>query len=90
VAGQTIASAAQRVHLDTRSTLRDLLRHPAFAGFAPQVLPWDDRAYDEQLPLSRIDSLLPYHTHVDPHTVVAGLNRMIDAAADGRTVFYRF
>ena len=90
VAGQTIASVSQRVHLDTTSTLRDLLRHPAFAGFAPLLLPWDDRAYDEQLPLSRIDSLLPYHTHVDPRTVVAGLNRLIDDAADGKTVFYRF
>ena len=90
VAGQNIANVSQYVHLDTNSTLRDLLRHPAFAGFAPLLLPWDDRAYDEQLPLSRMDSLLPYHTHVDPSTVVAGLNRLIDDAADGKTVFFRF
>ena len=90
VAGQTIGSTPQRVHLDATSTLRDLLGHPALKEFAPLVLPWDDRAYDEQLPLTRIGSLLPYHTHVDPDAVVAGLNRMIDDAADGRTVFYRF
>jgi acetyl esterase/lipase len=90
VAGQTTASASQRVHLDIKSTLRDLLRHPAFAGFASLLLPWDERVYDEQLPLSRIDSMLPYHTHVDPQTVVAGLNRLIDDAAEGKTVFYRF
>ena len=89
-ASHTVVSATQRVHLDARSTLRDLLRHPAFAGFAHLILPWDDRAYDEQMPLTRIGSLLPYHTHVDPETVATGLNRMIDDAASGKTVFYRF
>jgi len=89
-ARHTVVSATQRVHLDAKSTLRDLLRHPAFAGFAHLILPWDDRAYDEQMPLARIGSLLPYHTHVDPETVASGLNRMIDDAAGGKTVFYRF
>jgi len=89
-AGSTLVSTTQPVHLDARSTLRDLLRHPAFAGFAHLILPWDDRAYDEQMPLARIGSLLPYHTHVDPETVAAGLNRMIDDAAGGKRVFYRF
>ena len=85
--GQPRAGAA---HLDARSTLRDLLHHPAFAGFATLILPSDDRDYDEQMPLSRLGSLLPYHTHVDVDTVTAALNRMIDDAASGQTVFYRF
>ncbi len=42
------------------------------------------------MPLTRVGSLLPYHTHVDPETVASALNRMIDEAARGRTVFYRF
>ena len=75
-------------HLTVQSTIRDLLGHPAFAGFSRLILPWDDRAYDESLPLTRIASLLPYHTHVDPETVVPALNRMIDDAASGRKVFY--
>jgi hypothetical protein len=33
----------------------DLLNHPAFAGFAPLILPWDDRAYDDIL---RLDTFL--------------------------------
>jgi len=76
-------------HLGAESTIGDLLRHPAFAGFAHLILPWDGRAYDEQMPLTRIGSLLPYHSHVDADTVASALNRMIDEAA-GRTVFYRF
>jgi acetyl esterase/lipase len=89
-ARNTDVSATQRVHLDAKSTLRDLLRHPAFDGFAPLILPWDDRVYDQQMSLARISSLLPYHTHVDVETVTSALNRMIDDAAGGKTVFYRF
>ena len=83
-------SARQGGHLGIHSTMGELLRHPAFAGFAHLILPWDDRGSDEQMPLTRIGSLMPYHTHVDPGVVVAGLNRLIDDAASGRTVFYRF
>ena len=86
----TVVSPTQPGHLNVHSTLRDLLRHPAFEGFAPLILPRDDRAYDEQMPLARIGSLLPYHTHVDPRTVTDALNCLIDVAAIGKTVFYRY
>jgi len=77
-------------HLTPRSSLRDILNHPAFAGFADLLLPWDDRAYDEDMPLSDIGSLLPYHSHVEPRTVTSALNRMIDDVRAGETIFYRF
>jgi hypothetical protein len=82
-------SANRGDHLGVQSTIGDILRNPAFAGFGPLILPWDDRAYDEEMRLTRISSLLPYHTHVDPATVTNALNRMIDDAAAGKTVFYR-
>lgn len=77
-------------HLTARSTLRDLLNHPAFAGFGALLLPWDDRAYDESMALTDTGSLLPYHSHVDPETVTSALNRMMDDVTGGKTVFYRF
>jgi acetyl esterase/lipase len=40
--------------------------------------------------LRNIGALLPYHTHVDPAVVVSSLNRMIDDASAGRTVFHDF
>jgi acetyl esterase/lipase len=86
----TGVSADRGGHLQTSSTIRDILRHPAFAGFGHLLLPWDDRAYDEQMPLARIGSLLPYHSHVDPETVTSALNRLVDEAAGGKTLFYRF
>ena len=83
-------TGSQGGHRMPQSTIGEVLHHPAFAGFSRLLLPWDDRAYDEKLPLTRVGSLLPYHTHVDPETVTKALNRMIDDVASGKTVFYRF
>lgn len=83
VSGQT---ASGRLRVD--DTVGTLLAHPAFAGFGPLLLPWDDRHVDSSMRLSEIGSLLPYHSHVDPAVVVSSLNRMIDDAAAGRRIFY--
>ena len=75
-------------HLGVDSRLRDILHHPAFAEFGRLLLPWDGRTYDEDLRLSDIGSLLPYHSHVSPEVVVSALNHMIDDARNGKTIFY--
>ncbi len=77
-------------HLNADDRIRDLLGHPAFAGFARLLLPWDGRRYDQAMRLSDIGSLLPYHSQVDPETVVGALNRMIDDVNKGNAVFYPF
>jgi acetyl esterase/lipase len=69
-------------------TIGDLLRHPAFAGFARKLLPWDDRAYDEEMKLSALSALLPYHTHVDVASAVQALDRMIADASHGRQIHF--
>ena len=76
--------------LNSDASIRDLLSHAAFAGFGHLILPWDGRAYDGSMRLSNISSLLPYHSHVNPGDVVTALNRMIDEASTGKTVFYDF
>ena len=83
--GQTASS-----HLRVHDTVGNLLAHPAFAGFGRLLLPWDDRRVDTSMRLSEIGSLFPYHSHVDPAVVVSSLNRMIDDAAAGRTIFHDF
>lgn len=83
-------SRTQGQHLNTDDSIRNLLGHPAFAGFARLLLPWDGRQYDEAMRLSDIGSLLPYHSHVDSKTVVSALNRMIDDVNNGHAVFYPF
>jgi len=76
------------VHLRPDDHIGDMLRHPAFAAFGRLLLPWDERRVDETLRLKDIATLLPYHSHVDPDTVVSALNHMIDDASEGKTVFY--
>jgi acetyl esterase/lipase len=75
-------------HLKASDSIKDLLAHPAFAGFAAQLLPWDGRAYDGRMLLQDIGALLPYHSAVNPKDVIAGLNRMVDDVNQGQTVFY--
>lgn len=76
--------------LTADSSLGELLRHPALAGFGRLLLPWDDRAYDDGMPLRSIGALLPYHSQVHTGDVLAGLNRLIADASRGQTVFYEF
>ena len=83
-----VAHLASGAHLRANDTVQDLLNHPAFAGFARLLLPWDDRSYDGRLPLGELGTLLPYHSHVDPTAVLGGLNAMIDDVQSGRPVFY--
>jgi acetyl esterase/lipase len=83
-------SGSQGRHLNADDSIRNLLGHPAFAGFARLLLPSDGLRYDEAMRLSDIGSLLPYHSHVDPETVVGALNRMIDDVNTGHAVFYPF
>jgi hypothetical protein len=79
---------AHGTRLTPGSTIGDILNHPAFAGFAVLLLPWDGRAYDASMRLTDIGSLLPYHSHIEPDSVVGALNRMIADVNDGKTVFY--
>ena len=65
-----------------------MLEHPALKGFAPAAAATRDVEIDRKARLGDFGSLLPYHTHVDAHDVVAGLNRLIDDAGAGRHVFF--
>lgn len=82
------AQSTERRLLSATSTVGDILRHPAFSGYADRVLPWDDRPYDETMKLNEIGRLLPYHSAVETGTVLGGLNRMIEDVAAGQQVFY--
>jgi acetyl esterase/lipase len=75
-------------HLSADDSVRDLLNHPALAGFAHLILPWDNRAYDEAMRLRDLGSIMPYHSHLDPQTMVGALNRMIDDVSNDQQVYY--
>ncbi|GGB26638.1 alpha/beta hydrolase [Allosediminivita pacifica] len=66
----------------------DILTRPEFAGYARRLLPWADRAYDADMPISRMAQLLPYHSEVRSDVVLAGLNRILAAQQAGVPVFH--
>lgn len=72
----------------TSDTVGDILTRPEFAGYARRLLPWADRAYDVDMPISRIAQLLPYHSEVRSDVVLAGLNRILAAQQAGVPVFH--
>lgn len=84
------SSLADSVHLTTGNTIRDVVNHPAFAGFGQFVLPLDRGRYDNDMPLANIAALLPYHSNVDPDAAVATINYLIDEAASGKPIFYDY
>lgn len=93
-AGDILNTKASRisnyVHLKTDDFVRKVVEHPAFKGFGQLILPTEHDAYHLDTPLSEVRSLMPYHNHVEPVTVVDALNHMIDEANEGQTVFYEF
>lgn len=80
----------QYEHLTTNSTIGDLLNHPAFGGFAEQMLPFNNRSYNKNMMLSNISSLMVYHSHINQENLVATINRLIDDVNDGKQIFYDF
>ena len=77
-------------HLKTNDTVLDIVNHPAFQGFSQYILPWDNNTHYYDTPLDNVNSLLPYHNHVDPEIVVEAINHMIDEVGEGKRIFYDF
>ena len=77
-------------HLTTTDLVQDIVKHPAFKGFGELMLPWDNNSSYYQTSINNISSLMPYHNAVNPDDVVTALNRLIDDATSGKTIFYDF
>ena len=77
-------------YIKPSDTLSDLLNHPAFAGFGQHLLTRDSDISKGDLPLTSIQSLLPYHGFVDPDTIVNAINHMVEEVNRGKTIFYSF
>lgn len=83
-------NSRSQAKLQVDGRVGDILDHPAFAGHARLLLPWDNRNSDPGMPLTQIGALMPYHGYVEPAVVVSALNRMIDDVSRGQQVFHDF
>lgn len=70
------------------SSVNDILTQPTFQGFAERLLPWDDKSNEPNLHLNQIEQLMPYHSHISPQVVTTTLNKMLQRAEQGDTIFY--
>ena len=86
----TITSNTLDKHLTANNLVQDIVKHPAFKGFGELMLPWDNNSSYYQTSINNISSLMPYHNAVNPTDVVTALNRLIDDANSGKTIFYDF
>jgi acetyl esterase/lipase len=77
-------------HVRTSDSMFAVVNHSAFKGFGRYILLRADDLSGIDTPLADIHSLLPYHGHVNPGTVVDAINHMIDEVNDGKTIFYSF
>jgi acetyl esterase/lipase len=86
----TLKKKGSYPHVGTSDSILTVANHPAFKGFGRHILPRDNDLSGKDMPLNDIHSLLPYHGHVNPDTVVGAINHMIDEVNDGKTIFYSF
>jgi hypothetical protein len=84
---ETVSMGNDVTYFRIDNTISDVIHHPLFTRFGQFILPLE-RGYDEDIPLSRVSTLLPYHSHIDPQAAVDTMNYMIDDAAAGNIMFY--
>jgi predicted esterase len=77
-------------YMNTNDSIRDVVNQPSFKGFGRFILPLDRGVYDGNMQLSRVGSLLPYHSHVEPEEAVQTINYMIDRTVEGKISFHDF
>jgi acetyl esterase/lipase len=87
---QAASPLATAAHLTTNSTIRDVVDHPAFAGFGRFILPLDRGRYADEMALENVGSLLPYHSNIDPDAAVEMINQVMDAVSAGDALFLDF
>jgi hypothetical protein len=75
-------------HLTTSDYVMNIAYHPAFRRFGELLLPRDHNAGSYITQLRNVGSLMLYHSHVEPDTVVGAINCMIDEVNSGNTIFY--
>lgn len=77
-------------YVSVDSPVLSVINHPAFEGFGQFMLPDRSCQAYEDMRLDRINSLLPYHSHIDTNTTVDVINYMIDEGSEGKKIFYDF
>lgn len=63
--------------INEKTTVSKIVHDERFEGYGQFIFPIE-RGYDESLTINHIDSLLPYHSHINTQTTIDVLNYMTD------------
>lgn len=77
-------------YINANDSVLHILSHPVFDGFGQFILPVGTNRFYEKIRLNNINSLLPYHSHINTETTVSVINQMIDEINGGKKIFYDF
>lgn len=63
--------------INEKTTVSKIVHDERFESYGQFIFPIE-RGYDESLTINHIDSLLPYHSHINTQTTIDVLNYMTD------------
>lgn len=86
--GCSVPEKKESFHVNADTRVMDVISHPAFGTYGRFLFPMGSRKPGGDMTLEQIDSLLPYHSHIDVDTTLDILNSMIDEVGSGETIFY--
>lgn len=75
-------------HVDSNTTVKEVIENPAFNGFGEYIFPLNRYSSYSNMKISNINSLLPYHTHINTDSTVEVINYIIDEVNSGEQIFY--
>jgi acetyl esterase/lipase len=78
-------------HVTVDTVISSVINNSAFNGFGQLIFPIKNLpAYDQNMHIGNINSLLPYHRNIDVNTTVNVINYLLDEAKSGKTIFYNY
>lgn len=86
------SETANYSHVTETTSVKEIIDHPAFEGFGNYILTsgkTNTGRYSTLL-LNDLQTLLPFHSHIDTATTVNSINYLIDEASAGRQLFYNY
>ncbi|NLO84788.1 MAG: alpha/beta hydrolase [Clostridiales bacterium] len=74
--------------MDESTAVIDVINNPVFEGFGQFLFPVENGMPSISMRLDHIDSLFPYHNHINTDTTVEVVHYMLSEVSSGQTIFY--
>ena len=81
-------SISKNKYVDENTTVEEVIENPAFGEFGEYIFPIDNYTSYQDMKISNINSLLPYHSHINTQSTIEVINYMLDEVNNGEEIFY--